>query len=163
MELLSEALRTALIEQFGAEKYNAHLYLAIYAFLKNKGLENIAKLFLDQYKEENEHAEMIIEFLTDLSARVEIPQVFSIQHPEDLLEIAKLYLDREVATTLSLTEIRNQAMEDDSGSVCEGFMRKMINIQRKEYEEATSFLDKMTLIGGDWKAALLLDAAMGKP
>lgn len=162
MELLSETLRTALIEQFGLEKYNAHLYLSIYAFLKNKGLNNIAKLFFDQYKEENEHAEMIVEFLTDLSIKVEIPQVFSIQHPEELIEIAKIYLDREVATTLSLTEIRNQTMEDESGSVCEEFMRKMINIQRKEYEEATSFLDKMTLIGGDWKAALLLDAAMGK-
>ena len=101
MQLISENLRTALLEQFGEEKYNSHIYLAMYSFLKNMGLNNIAGKFKEQYEEESKHAEMIIEYLLDVNAPVSLPQVQSCDSPSTLSEIAKLYLDREIYTTLS--------------------------------------------------------------
>lgn len=160
MQLISENLRTALLEQFGEEKYNSHIYLAMYSFLKNMGLNNIAGKFKEQYEEESKHAEMIIEFLLDVNAPISLPQIQSCESPSTLPDIAKLYLERELYTTKSLSEIRNLAI-DDTDVVCEEFMREMIKAQRVEYAEATDFFDKVEIIKDDWKAALLFDASIG--
>jgi ferritin len=57
MKLISENLIDSLLAQWAHEKYNAHLYLYISSFLKNKGLNHLGNKFYNQYKEENEHLE----------------------------------------------------------------------------------------------------------
>ena len=55
MTLINESLRNALNEQIGHEFYNANLYLYMCAFLRNKGLDNLAKHFEGQHQEETGH------------------------------------------------------------------------------------------------------------
>lgn len=159
--LISDDLRKSLLNQLVAEKFNANLYLSICGYLRNKGLDNIAKLFLQQHEEETEHALQIFDLLTDLNADIEIYEIDGINVAFDSLSaIANEYLSREIETTTSLGEIRDLAIAENN-YVVEEHLRKMIQQQQHEYAEATSFQDKANLIGGNWGMAMLWDASLG--
>jgi ferritin len=152
--LMSEILRNAICEQIGHEKYNSNLYLYMAGYLKNKGLDNIAKHFEEQHKEEFEHSLEFFNLLTDLNSDVRIPEIDEINMPFPMiLDLANAYLEREVLTTASINEIKKLAIDEDN-SVVEEKMREMISKQQKEYEEATSFLDLAILIPEWWQVAL---------
>ena len=157
IKLISDNLIDSLLAQWAHEKYNAHLYLYISSFLKNKGLNHLGSKFYNQYKEENEHSEMIISLLTDLNGNVLLPEIDEINVPiTSIMDIADKYLLREYETTISLDEIKKISI-DESNPVVEEFMRKMIEMQRHEYEEATDFMDKAELVGNNWFNVFLWD------
>lgn len=158
--IISETLVSALQEQLGAEKYNANVYLYIAGYLKNKGLNKLAKHFEGQHDEETSHSLMIYGLLTDLNAPVAIPEIDAPNfNLNSILDIAKIYFDREVITTESLDAIKKLSIEEDC-SIVEEFMRKMISMQQPEMEEAFDFQDKATLTGGDWKFVFMWDLGL---
>jgi ferritin len=160
MTLIGESLRSALNEQIGHEFHNANIYMFMCAFLRNKGLDNLAKLFETQHEEEIGHGKEFVSLLTDLNADVFIPEIDEVNTQFiSIVGLAQLYLDREMLTTTSLGEILKLAI-DDNNYVVEQKMREMIAKQQKEYEEATTFLDKATLMPEWWQCALW-DAAGG--
>ena len=73
--LISETLRDALCQQIISEKFNQNLYLSVAGYLRNKGLDNLAKHFIKQSGEESEHAMQIFDLLTDLNADVFIGEI----------------------------------------------------------------------------------------
>lgn len=159
--LISNELCSALNDQIGAEIYNSSLYLFIAGFLKNKGLDNLASLFEKQHQEELEHSKMIFDFLTDLNADVYIPEIDGVKRGfSGIVEIGKVYLEREIETTASLDEIKKMAIEQ-SNPVTEEFMREMIKLQRNEYKEATEFVDRAMNTGDDMKFVQLWDLSLG--
>jgi ferritin len=161
MNLLSENLTSALNEQISHEIYNSNLYLFIGGFLKNKGLNHLAKKFEDQNTEELSHSKMIYDFMTDLNAPIIIPEIDGVNFEiNSIVDIATRYLAREIVTTTSLNEIKKIAIEEEN-CVAEEFLRKMIDLQRHEYAESCDFMDKAELVGEDWFKALLLDLGSG--
>ena len=159
--LISNELNSALCEQIGHEKYNSNLYLFMAAFLKNKGFNNIANHFEEQHEEEFKHSKMIYDILTDLNSPVYVPEIQEINIQfNSIIDFANAYLEREIATTQSLEEIKKLAIEE-SNSVVEEFMRDMIHLQRNEYAEATDFVDKAELTGGDWWKVSVWDVGLG--
>lgn len=161
MALISEGLRLALVEQWGHEVYNSHIYLQVMAYLKNRGFDNIAKQFEDQYDEELGHAKIILNLLLDLNSEFKAPVIEEVPFEiNSFMDIAQLYLEREIYTTESLEEIKQLAMEERN-SVVEERIRTLIMEQQKEYAEATTMLDKAEIIGSDLTALLLYDASIG--
>lgn len=150
MILINESLKNAICEQISHEIYNANLYLYMCAFLRNKGLDNLAKHFEGQHEEETGHAKEFLNLLTDLNTDVVIPEIEGVSMPfETIVSLATAYLNREILTTTSIDEIKKSAILD-SNPVVEEKMREMIAKQQKEYEEATTFLDNAMLCGDDW-------------
>lgn len=159
-KLISDGLVESLQEQLAHEKYNANLYLYIAGYLKNKGLENLAKHFEGQHDEENGHAKIIFDLLTDLNSDVIIKGIDEVSMPfNNIIDISDAYLNREIITTNSLNDIKNQAIEE-SNPVVEERMREMIILQQNEYAEATDFKDKAYITGGDWKFVLMWDLGL---
>jgi ferritin len=159
--LISEALETAICEQIGHELYNANLYLFICGYLRNKGLDNIAKHFEGQAEEENKHAKEFFDLMTDMNADIYIPEINEINIDINTIkDIATLYLEREIVTTKSIQEIRLLAMGDNN-PVVEEKMREMIGKQQHEYAEATRFMDNAILCEGAdswWKVKVWSDS-----
>jgi ferritin len=156
-KLISDELNAVLSEQIGHEKFNSHLYLFIAGFLRNKGFNNIAAHFEEQHEEEFHHSKMIYDMLVDLNSPVMIPEISEVNIQfNSILDIANVYLEREIETTKSLDEIKRLAIEEDC-PVIEEAMRDMIKLQRAEYEEATTFMDNAELTGGDWWKIKLWD------
>ena len=155
--LISPELNKKLCDQLVKEKYNANLYLYIAGFLRNKGLNNLANHFLNQHDEETNHAKMFFDLLTDLNSEVKIPGIPGCTTQiNTILDIAKLYVEREINTTNSINDIKNFSIEDKN-PIVEEFCRKMIVLQQNEYQEAIDFQDKASMTGGDWKFVLMWD------
>jgi ferritin len=142
--------------------YNSAVYLYFMAFLRNKGLNNLADFFEKQHEEEQGHAKMIIKLLTDLNVEVQILPVngYNKELP-NILILANEYMSREVETTNSLTEIKDICIAEGA-SVAEEAIRRMIHIQQNEYEEAFEFSDKAEKTGGDWWRVMQWDLSVGK-
>ena len=158
--LISDNLRKSICEQISHEKYNSHLYLYICGYLRNKGLENLAKHFEEQHKEEFEHSLEFFNLLTDMNADVVIPEVPEISMPfPTIIDVAKFYLAREILTTTTINAIKKAALEEDN-PIVEEKMREMITKQQNEYAEATTFLDRAMLMSEWWQCALW-DASIG--
>lgn len=148
--LIKEDLRQGLCEQISHERYNAGLYMYIGGFLRNKGLDKLASHFVGQVDEENGHAKQIFDFLTDLNAKVDVRVVEEVFAPHNtIMDVAKLYLEREINTTESLNELKQLSIQLNDG-VSEEFLRMMINQQRNELVEASTFMDNAELCGDDW-------------
>jgi len=160
MNLINDTLRMAICEQIAHEMYNANLYLYICAFLRNKGLDNLAKHFEGQHAEETEHAKEFVSLLTDLNADVYISEIDGIEMSfNTILDVALAYLNREILTTASIQGIKELSIQNNN-PVVEEKMRNMITKQQKEYEEATTFLDKASVLT-EWWQVFLWDAAGG--
>jgi bacterioferritin B len=159
--LMNESLKAALCEQIGHEFYNANLYMFVCAFLRNKGLDNLAKHFEGQHEEETGHGKEFLSLLTDLNTDVFIPEIDEVNMQFiSIVGLAQIYLDREVLTTTSIGELLKLAIQDNN-FVVEQKMREMIAKQQKEYAEATTFLDNAMLCGDDWWKAKVWNDSIG--
>lgn len=157
---MSDGLCAGISEQIGHEIYNANLYLFICGFLRNKGLDNIAKHFEGQQQEELAHAKEFFNLLTDMNADVVIPEIGGINvEINSIHDVAKLYLEREILTTQSIQELRIFAMGENN-PIVEEKMRNMIGKQQHEYAEATTFMDKAELMPEWWQWAIY-DGSLG--
>jgi len=155
MEQISETLRKAICEQIGAEIFNANVYLHICGFLRNKGLDKLAKHFEEQHSEEIGHSKDFFNLLTDLNADVTIPEIdeTSFLSINNVMDIAIQYKDRELTTTNSINELKKLAISEDS-PIVEEFLRGMISKQQTEMKEANSFMDMATLLPEWWQVML---------
>ncbi len=157
MELISDIVKSSLVEQLSSEKTNGSLYLYMANFLHGKGLSNLAKMFESQHDEEQRHSLQIYKLLTDLGVVFEIPPIEGFNIPLNSIgDIANLFLQREIETTESLKEIRNLAAEQGEGGcpIVEMAMMDMLKQQQHEIEEATTFLDKASILTEWWQVSL---------
>lgn len=158
-QLISDSLKAALEQQIANERYNATIYLYVAGYFRANGCDNIGKIFIEQHAEEISHSLMIFDLLTDLNIFPDIPEVAGCQMAFDNpMFVADLYLEREIDTTKSLGELRDMAGDEDN-VVVEERMREMIKIQQTEYEEATSFNDKINALQ-DFAHIILWDASL---
>jgi ferritin len=157
--LISDELVSVIVEQISHEKYNANLYLYIASFLNSKGLSNIAKHFEGQFVEEEEHARILYNLLVDMGIHFPFPEIEGCSMEFSSMEnLATAYFDREVITTQSLNEIKQQAMMENA--IVEEKIREMILLQQNEMAEATDFSDKTENLKEWWQVALW-DIALG--
>jgi ferritin len=157
---INDELYEALLNQWVEEKENSHVYLYIGAYLKNKGIDRIGQHFIDSSKEEDAHAQSILDLMTDLNLPFEPRAIADMKFPcQTIMDIAEKFVQREIQTTQSLEEIRDIASNDSSfgfGSIIEEHIRKMISQQQVEMEESLSFKDKSELFK-DWSMVALWD------
>mgnify|MGYP000870723720 CR=1 FL=1 len=148
--LISEELCDSLCFQISHERYNSGFYMYIAGVLQNKGLDNLAQHFIDQIDEENDHAKLIYDFLVDMNAIISIKPIDEVQlNINSINDIATNYLQREQATTKDLEDIKQLAIQESNG-VAEEFLRQMIDRQRNELKEASTFVDNAELCV-DWR------------
>jgi ferritin len=157
IKLINDGLASSLNEQLAHEKFNANLYLFIAGDLKNRGFDKLAAHFEGQHAEETEHSLIIYNLLTDLNAPVELRAIDEVKLSiGSVVDIATAYLGREIVTTKSLEEIKQQAI-DENNPVVEERIRQMLLLQQNEYAEATDWLDHATICGNDWFKVMVWD------
>ena len=147
---LSDNLSSGSLDQYSHEILNSLNYIYIAAFLKNKGLDGLAKHFDEQFDEEIGHSKLIYDFLTDLNIPFKVEPVDGVDFPiNSIMDIATKYDERERATTENLEELLQISISDGNG-VAQMFFQQMVDKQRKELEEVFTFIDRATLCGDDW-------------
>lgn len=160
MLLVAQEVIDALLYQWKHETENRNIYLFISSFLANKGMNNLAKKFRKQADEEATHASLIFDYVTNMGGDFIPKDVPGFDESiSSILDIARIYRERETKTTISLQDILDLSI-DIKDSVSETFLRKMIEFQTHEYEEVSEFEDKANVVGENWQFVLFWDLGM---
>lgn len=127
-------------EQVYNEFTNAQQYIAIAVYFDGSDLRQLAKHFYAQAVEERNHAMMLVQYLLDREARVEIPGVDAVRNqfdtPRDALALA---LDQERAVTDQVSRLA-AAARDEGDYLGEQFMQWFLKEQVEEMALMTSLV-----------------------
>jgi ferritin len=127
-------------EQVYNEFTNAQQYIAIAVYFDGSDLRQLAKHFYAQAVEERNHAMMLVQYLLDRDARVEIPGVDGVRNqfdtPRDALALA-LDLERTVTDQVSRLAA---AARDEGDYLGEQFMQWFLKEQVEEMALMTSLV-----------------------
>ena len=117
--MLSDKLIHLFNKQVRNEGEASQLYLSMYTWACEYGLENTAKFYLEQAAEEQVHMHKILTYLNDRGERAYISQLDA---PEkeftDLKTVFEASLKAEQDNTEALVAIKRASMEEGDGLTC---------------------------------------------
>lgn len=148
-------------EQMNFEYESAYIYKAMAAYTDDLDLDGITKWLETQTKEEIFHGEGMRKFLQSVGYK---PYYTAIEESKNnygsLLEVMKTALDHEKEVTRRITEIANQAREEDARVF--SFIQWYIDEQVEEEESFEKIIKRLERVGDDWHSIYMLDQELGQ-
>jgi ferritin len=112
--MLSKKLADALNAQVNAEFWSAYLYLSMSLAAEAKGLKGVANWFQVQFKEEQDHARIFMNYLLSRDAEVKLAAIDGVRTDWDsALEMFKDTLEHEKKVTAMIHNLAAIAREDN--------------------------------------------------
>ena len=123
-------MQAAINEQIALEMWSANIYLSMSAHFASLGLDGFAHWYRQQYKEELDHAEDMIQYVIRRGGQVKIQAIPAV--------------DTEFDSALQIAE-KAYAHECYVSEKIEDFFWKYIREQVEEEATATSIVDRVRL------------------
>ncbi|MBO5779574.1 MAG: ferritin [Muribaculaceae bacterium] len=155
--MLSEKMQQALNEQVNAELWSAYLYLSMGMQFENAGLPGVANWFKVQFKEEQAHAEIFMNYINQRGGRVELKPIAEV--PTEWatpLDAFKDTLVHERKVTAMINNLYAIA-EAEHDYATRDRLNWFVSEQVEEEESAQQLIDKFTLIGNDGMGLYMLN------
>lgn len=155
--MLSEKMQNALNEQINAELWSAYLYLSMAMQFENSGRPGVANWFKIQFKEEQAHAEIFMNYVNQRGGRVILKQIDSVATEwASPLDAFKDTLEHERKVTALINNLYAIA-ESEHDYATRDRLTWFISEQVEEEDTARQLIDKFTLIGNDGMGLYTLD------
>lgn len=155
--MLNPKIEKALNAQINAEFWSAYLYLSMATKFENEGFAGIANWFKIQFKEEQAHAEIFMNYVASRGGRVLLGAIDAVPtewaSPLDAFEAT---LAHEEKVTALINDIYALA-EAEHDYATRGRLDWFISEQVEEEETATGLVDRLKFIGDDKLALYMLD------
>lgn len=158
--MLNSKIQDALNEQINAEFWSAYLYLSMAMHFESEGHAGLANWFRVQFKEEQAHAEIFINYVVSRGGRVilkpiaEVPSSWT--SPLDAFEATLVH---EQKVTAMINAIYALA-EEQHDYATRGKLDWFIAEQVEEEETAQGLIDRLKLTGDNGLALYMLDAEL---
>ena len=111
--MLSKKLHDALNAQINAELWSAYLYLSMSMDAENKGLKGVANWFFVQFREEQDHARILMNYINSRDAKVVLKPIEEVRTEwTSLLDMFKDTLEHEKVVTSMINNLAAIAAED---------------------------------------------------
>ena len=111
--MLSTKMQKALNEQVNAEFWSAYLYLAMSVDAADKGYKGVSNWFAVQFKEEQAHAQIFMNYLMSRGARVELAPIAEVRTEwASPLEMFRSTLEHEKKVTAMIHNLCHIAAEE---------------------------------------------------
>ena len=155
--MISPKIQDAINAQINAEFWSAYLYLAMAMHFESEGLHGIANWFRIQFKEEQAHAEIFINYLLSRGGRVALASIAGVPDSwESPLAAYEDTLAHEQKVTSLINGIYALA-EVEHDYATRGKLDWFISEQVEEEETARGLIDRLKLIGENGMALYMLD------
>lgn len=155
--MLSEKMEAALNEQINAELWSAYLYLSMAMQFENSGLSGVANWFKIQFKEEQAHAEIFMNYVNRRGGRVILKPIAKVNTewatPLDAFKDTLAH-ERVVTGLINNLYAIADAEQDYATRDC---LSWFVNEQVEEEETAQQLIDKFKLIGTDGMGIYMLN------
>ena len=155
--MISPKIQDAINAQINAELWSAYLYLAMGMHFESEGRAGIANWFRIQFKEEQAHAEIFINYLNSRGGRVVLKPIDAVPESwESPLAAFEATLAHEQKVTALINNLYALA-EAEHDYATRGKLDWFVSEQVEEDETATNFIERLKLIGNDGLALYMLD------
>ncbi len=155
--MISPKIQDAINAQINAEFWSAYLYLAMAMNFENEGRSGIANWFRIQFKEEQAHAEIFINYLVSRGGRVILEPIAAVPSTwESPLKAFEDTLAHEEKVTSLINELYALA-EAEHDYATRGKLDWFVAEQVEEEDTARNLIDRLKLIGNDGLALYTLD------
>lgn len=148
-------------EQIKLEYESAFIYKQMSITMASKGWDGFAHWFHEQYKEEMDHAEEMINYLI---TRGETPVLFDLKKPDLKLEGVLAHFEKayehECFVSKSIDDIVALAIKAGDYAT-ENFFRRYVDEQVQEEDSVSSIVDRLKLVNGD-AGYLMIDRQLGR-
>lgn len=155
--MISPKIQDAINAQINAEFWSAYLYLAMGMHFEAEGKPGIANWFRIQFKEEQAHAEIFINYLLSRGGRVELKAIDAV--PTSWASPLAAFTDtlaHEEKVTAMINNIYALA-EQEHDYATRGKLDWFVSEQVEEEENANQLVDRLKAIGDDNLALYMLD------
>jgi len=148
-------------QQINEELYSSYIYLAMAADLENKGFKGMATWMRVQAREEDVHAQIFYNYITERGGKVELE---AIEKPpttwKDPLDIFKGAYAHEQHITGRINHMVGVAREvNDNASL--QMLQWFVEEQVEEEANASEAVQQLEIAGSNGHAQLMLDREMG--
>lgn len=158
--MINPKIQDALNEQINAEFWSAYLYLSMAMNFEAAGNAGIANWFRVQFKEEQAHAEIFINYLVSRGGRVVLKPIAEVptewKSPLDAFEHT---LAHEQKVTGMINDLYALA-ESLHDYATRGKLDWFVSEQVEEEETAQTLIDRLKLTGEDGLALYMLDTEL---
>lgn len=159
--MVSKELEVAINKQINAELWSGYLYLSMSVHFAHKGLPGFASWFKVQFKEEQDHAHKLMNYLIAKGNKVELQPIEKVETSwNSLLDAFVSTLEHErVVTSLINNLVAIARKENDYAT--ENMLQWFVNEQVEEEETAQGLVDALKLIGDNGFGIYTMDKELG--
>lgn len=155
--MLSKKMEEALNEQINAELWSAYLYLSMAMQFENSGMSGVANWFQVQFKEEQAHAEIFMNYINQRGGRVVLKPIAEVATEwATPLDAFKDTLTHERKVTAMINNLFALA-EEERDYATRDRLTWFVSEQVEEEDNAQQLIDKFTLIGNDGMGLYMLN------
>lgn len=155
--MLNKKVEEALNAQINAEFWSAYLYLSMSAYFEAEGKSGFANWFKVQFKEEQAHAEIFMNFIQSRGCRVILKAIDEVPISwESPLDVFKETLKHEQKVTSLINELYSIA-EEAKDYATRNTLTWFIDEQVEEEKTAQEYIDTLSLIGDNGYGLYQLD------
>lgn len=155
--MLSKTIEDAINAQVNAELWSAYLYLSMAHNFEADGKSGIANWFKVQFKEEQAHAEIFMNYINQRGGRVWLKPIDAVETEwATPLDAFKATLEHERKVTAMINNLY-ALVEAEHDYATREMLNWFISEQVEEEESAQQLIDKFTLIGNDGMGIYMLD------
>ncbi len=158
---ISKKMAEALNGQINAELYSAYVYLSMSAYFESVDLPGFAAWMNSQAQEEVAHAMKIYAFIHERGGRVSLGAIDGPQTEWDnpLAVFEAAYKHEQHVTSLIHDLVTLAIAEKDYAT--KNMLDWFVDEQVEEEATASEIVAKLTRIGGEGPALLMMDAQLG--
>lgn len=155
--MLSQKLHDALNAQINAELWSAYLYLSMSMDAETKGYKGVANWFYIQFKEEQDHARIFMNYLNSRDAKVDLKPIAEVPTTwNSVLDMFNQTLEHERKVTALIGNLAEIAKADnDFASV--NRLVWFIDEQVEEEETARDMIASVEAVEGNKYGMYMLD------
>ncbi len=158
--MLSQKLHEALNAQINAELWSAYLYLSMSVDAEAKGLKGIANWFYVQFREEQDHARILMNYLLSREGRVSLQPIEAVRTEwASPLEMFQDTLKHEKEVTAMIDNLVAIAAEDHDYA-SSNMLVWFVNEQVEEEEAAREKIQACEAVEGNKFGLYMLDKEM---
>lgn len=155
--MLSKKMEDALNEQINAELWSAYLYLSMGMNFEAAGRPGIANWFKVQFKEEQDHALIFMNYINSRGGKVVLKPIAEVPVKWDTpLDAFVATLEHERKVTSLINNLFTLAEEEKDYATREN-LKWFVTEQVEEEENAQVLIDKFRLIGDNGMGHYMLD------
>ena len=155
--MISKKLQDALNAQINAEMWSAYLYLSMSVEAESKGLKGFGNWFFIQFREEQDHARILMNYLLARGGQVLLAPIAEVRTPwGSQLEAFEDTLAHEKKVTAMINNLYDMAVTEKDHATA-SMLKWFIDEQVEEEESATTIIDSLKLVSGDKMGVFMLD------